>query len=539
MKRKNRTTAALIVSICLGIFYLGFRSSISATKDTAKNTRILENFKDGKIADSQLTENILMLRTFLLNSYDPVVRNLGKLDAICRVFRESPDFEYARQPPLQLQVTRYCEAVKVKSDMVERYKSEHAIIRNSLKYLPSLADDLERLKIKGDVHSLLADILFETLTPDLGLYRKIKQRLDTLPRAQDRATRMKLASMKQLATAVLERSFIQRELEKKILAGNLSSTLDVMEGAYLSSFEKSQKMDLIYTYILIVACFLLGLWLAWTFRHLNSAQNELRNLNAVLEDKVSLRTKELSSAMNQLADNQQLLMQSMKMTALGEMAGGIAHEINTPLAAISMNASSLLECENIANEAQARKRLEAILKIVERVSKIIMGLRRFSRSEEGSEKVPTSIRQIVDDTMSLCAEKMKSRSIDVAIDLSSEELTILCHSEQISQVLLNLLNNSLDALTASIAPEDRWIKIEVAKKQDSVEISVTDSGNGIAPSTQDRLMQPFFTTKGPGAGTGLGLSISKGIVEQHRGSLRLDRASANTRFVITLPRPSA
>jgi C4-dicarboxylate-specific signal transduction histidine kinase len=113
------------------------------------------------------------------------------------------------------------------------------------------------------------------------------------------------------------------------------------------------------------------------------------------------------------------------------------------------------------------------------------------------------------------------------------EWTAPCRPSQISQVILNLLNNAYDAV---VGRNEAWIKIDVRSSDDAFEIAVTDSGEGIAPSVADRIMTPFFTTKPMGKGTGLGLSISSNIMIDHGGTLKLDRSCPRTRFVVTLPK---
>jgi signal transduction histidine kinase len=108
-----------------------------------------------------------------------------------------------------------------------------------------------------------------------------------------------------------------------------------------------------------------------------------------------------------------------------------------------------------------------------------------------------------------------------------------CRPTQITQVLLNLLNNARDAAEES---EERWVQLDVTELADWIRISVTDSGKGIPVEIREKIMSPFFTTKAVGKGTGLGLSITKSIVDSHRGTLILDEESVQTRFVIELPK---
>jgi signal transduction histidine kinase len=117
--------------------------------------------------------------------------------------------------------------------------------------------------------------------------------------------------------------------------------------------------------------------------------------------------------------------------------------------------------------------------------------------------------------------------------LIDENLTIQCRPSEISQVLLNLLNNAFDAVED--LPQ-RWVKIDVKEVDDQVNLTVTDSGQGIDVALRDKIMQPFFTTKPVGKGTGLGLSISSGIVESHHGKFVLDPKSPFTSFQMTLPK---
>ena len=237
-----------------------------------------------------------------------------------------------------------------------------------------------------------------------------------------------------------------------------------------------------------------------------------------------------------LKEQEAKLLQSSKMSSLGEMAAGMAHEINNPLAIIGASASLIRkQIENKSAESidlgGVREKLGKIENTVDRISKIVRGLRSFARNADQDPKISTPISQIVDDTLSLCREKFKYSSIELIID-STEDPILLCRPSQISQVLLNLLNNSYDAVHGM---ESSWIRIETHNENGTAILTVTDSGNGIPMEIQQKLMQPFFTTKEIGKGTGLGLSISQGIISEHGGKFYYDSKSANTRFVIELP----
>lgn len=143
-----------------------------------------------------------------------------------------------------------------------------------------------------------------------------------------------------------------------------------------------------------------------------------------------------------------------------------------------------------------------------------------------------AVRDIINDTLELCSKKFEIKKIELVIECE-QNIFIKCRPSEISQVLLNLLNNSIDAIENL---DKRWIKIKSIVDAGHVEISVTDSGGRIPAENQDKLMQPFFTTKAIGKGTGLGLSVSRGIILSHGGQFFLDTNCMNTRFVIHLPK---
>ncbi len=227
------------------------------------------------------------------------------------------------------------------------------------------------------------------------------------------------------------------------------------------------------------------------------------------------------------------LRESSKMVALGEMAGGVAHEINNPLAIIRTKASQLrrLISSGRYEPGQTTTFLQEIENTTIRMSKIIDGLRTFSRSSADESKSLISLNKILDDINGLCQERLKNHGVKLEI-LNPFEVELNCKPVQIEQILINLVNNAFDAIQGT---ENPWIQINTKMNINSVEVSVTDSGSGIPEKIAAKLMQPFFTTKPVGKGTGLGLSISVGIAQSHGGNLLLNRESKNTQFILTLP----
>ena len=231
----------------------------------------------------------------------------------------------------------------------------------------------------------------------------------------------------------------------------------------------------------------------------------------------------------------QKLIQSSKMIALGEMASGLAHEINNPLSIINLKASIAINDIKKKNVDMKliEKNLDAIISTTNRIEKIITGLLYFSKDNNNEAYSTVSLASIIDETLIFCQEKMNSKDINLIHPLIDSDIFIECSSVQISQVILNLLNNSIDAVEKCLT---KWIKLEVKLNNNEVSIFISDSGPGVPHSIRSKLMQPFITTKETDKGTGLGLSISKGIIEKHNGSLALIESAPHTTFRIDLKR---
>lgn len=264
---------------------------------------------------------------------------------------------------------------------------------------------------------------------------------------------------------------------------------------------------------------------------LKQAEERARQLNRELEKQNS----DLTLAKAVIEAQTQRIAVNAKMSALGEMAGGMAHEINNPMGIIHARASDLMELAGETDAVHSSTVIETMEKIrntAARVTKITLGLRKFARETRNDPLMEASIHDIVEDTLSFCTQRLKQASIDLRVRPIPSSLRVGCKPTEISQVLLNLMNNSVDAVQS--LPE-KWIEVAVERSGDSLELSVMDSGNGIPANVREKIGQPFFTTKEVGKGTGLGLSISRGIIEAHGGQLRIDSECPHTRFVITLP----
>jgi len=226
---------------------------------------------------------------------------------------------------------------------------------------------------------------------------------------------------------------------------------------------------------------------------------------------------------------------SSKMASLGELVAGISHEINNPVTVIYGLSDELQRRADELTSEEIKKTAVRISKTATRISSIVKTLLRFSRNVTNDPKELHSVKELINDAVVLVQDQFRQANIFLEVEPVDLNIFVHCRPIQISQVILNLLNNASDALEFSSV---RWIRLQVKQVAATVYISVTDSGPGISLSIQSRLMQPFATTKAPGRGTGLGLSLSKQMIEEHDGTLFVDWKSEATRFVIQLPSPT-
>ncbi len=229
------------------------------------------------------------------------------------------------------------------------------------------------------------------------------------------------------------------------------------------------------------------------------------------------------------------MFEASKLSTLGEIAGGIAHEINNPLAFISINNVHLKRMIGLSeyDRSSILDRVERIDRGVERISKIVNSLRYLARDASSDVLAKADIAHVVEETVTLCTERFKGQGIELSLSLPAEKVFAYCRSAQIAQALLNLLNNAYDAV---LPCQKKQIDVSVTADREYIEIRVVDSGFGIAEHLRDTVFQPFFTTKEIGQGTGLGLSVAKGIIEAHQGDLHFNTTVDSTEFVIKLPR---
>jgi hypothetical protein len=237
------------------------------------------------------------------------------------------------------------------------------------------------------------------------------------------------------------------------------------------------------------------------------------------------------------AELESRLVQADKLSSIGLLAAGVAHEVNTPLAVISTYAQML--SKQVAGDEQKSRMLDKISRQSFRASEIVNSLLNFSRTSS-AELAEVQLNRVVQETLSLLEHQLRKSSIEVRMNLDEDLEPVKGNAGKLQQVFLNLILNARDAM--EMAPPElsgerhRVLEIVTRRGENGVEVDVLDTGGGIAPEHLSRIYDPFFTTKGSKKGTGLGLSVTYGIIQEHGGAIEASsRPGQGTCFHLEFP----
>ncbi len=252
---------------------------------------------------------------------------------------------------------------------------------------------------------------------------------------------------------------------------------------------------------------------------LRKSEKQLLILNNELELRVEQRTHELQ-------ETQSKYLHAEKLSAIGRLSASIAHEFNNPLQSIMTILKGL---RNLLDN-EDREMLELAIDESERMKNLIRNLQDFNRPSSGKKTV-IDIHASIDSLLLLLKSDFKQKNIRLELNYEEHLPQTLAIPDQVKQVFLNLLNNAADACR-----EDGVITITTRQEEKKIAVAVKDNGVGIKPENKDLIFQPFFTTKPEVKGTGLGLSVCYGIVQNHRGEIRVDsRPGEGSTFTVYLP----
>jgi len=258
-----------------------------------------------------------------------------------------------------------------------------------------------------------------------------------------------------------------------------------------------------------------------------TAKEKRLNNNTNTEDLI----EELRKVKTALKMMEARLLQAGKMTTLGQLSAGIAHELKQPLTGIVGFVDEALE--EIEKDSPATETLTIVKKEAERMRRIVNGIRKFSRAS-GALKEPIDVNEIINDSLLLLTKQLANQNIKLETALGERLPKVFANASQIQQVFVNMISNARDAMEPKGGAF--MVRSALARGGRHVEVSFTDTGCGMSKDVIKKLSEPFFTTKGPDKGTGLGTSISFSIIKAHKGDINVtSKVGSGTSIKIRLP----
>lgn len=274
----------------------------------------------------------------------------------------------------------------------------------------------------------------------------------------------------------------------------------------------------------------------------------LRILARNVMDRIELRARErelwqanylISRQAHAIHENHGRLVKAEKMASLGRLAGGIAHEINNPLAIIQGRTERLrdvLKKHELDGQADCKKCIDGIENGIQRATKIIKGMTQLARNSKSSLREPVNLYKAFESVTGLVRSRFDEADIKLSLELP-RHLEVFCDSTQLSQIIMNLLNNAFDAVENQ---DERKILVKTKETESNIEFFIEDTGHGLPEEMIEKTGKAFFTTKPTEKGVGLGLSISCQLIEANEGQIDFkNRPEGGAQICVSLPKPNA
>lgn len=597
MKPRSMIHIGLTSCFCVCAIFIGYLIyQNSKYIDHETNYKITETIEQLKAVDARWNEDILKSRLRLNQTYDPIVdsiqRSIDLSNQISVAIHTIAD-EFTQ---VNINLKNYKETTTEKIDLVEQFKSENSIFRNSFLFIPLSIKNLVSMiaeyksqinspvnslrSLEAEIQALLIEFLEYAVTVQSQTSLHLDVRVQNLQKHTQNENLPKdiqhqLVTILNHVNTVLRKKPIVDELLISIVSLPTGGKLDRVRTTYNQYYDHRVNEGRMYQTLFTVYLSLLAIIIVYMMLRLWNRYriHKLTLINEALEKKVEL-SQELEKAYEELAQSKMHLVQSEKMSALGQMVAGVAHEINTPLAYSRSNVAlvneqlesltSLVEAalqqakllheskydesvlhdqlHTVAELAQSLREEEVVMEMAEllqgsltgldRIADMVLNLKDFSRLDR-KQVDQVNLNEGLDSALMIAQNTLKHKA--EVVKNYGDIPPVKCAPSQINQVFLNMLVN------ASQAIED-WgtITLTTTAKRNRVEVTIEDDGQGISEDVLPNIFNPFYTTKDVGEGTGLGLAICYQIIEQHGGEISVESTlGQGTRFVISLPLASA
>ena len=585
---------AVAVTVLIGV--LGVLYVKSSQINTERKTQVERYLRQLKQLDAEWNVDVLRSRMELNKNYDPLANPLPALTELQQ--KLSTEAQANDDPDNVRKVSQLAEVIKDKIDLVDSFKSENAILKNSLRYVPTAVDELRAQirdarsaapanaekwgRLETRANRILNDVLRYNLFPDAAVAQNIDTELAELAKEQDSFGATIATSINNLilhTRTILRQRLIEDEVLGRLMAMPVRNRIDslgeVFDRDFAAEIDVSNRYSnymLAYASLLLALLAYFGARLVRSYRIIGRVNKQLTHANETLEHRVRERTEELTQALDNLKESETQLVQSEKMASLGQMVAGVAHEINTPLAYVRSNLETVethfseslsvffeetiklvtLMRADDASETEIAEHFDKITALIEMQGEYdLMGdLRNLLRDGIHGVDQISSIVLNLKDFSRLDRSKVTRCTIDECVVSTLQLAKSVVKSTKIRKLLgrtapircspsqINQVLLNLISNAAQATDDKNGVVTVVTRMQDPdhVAIDVIDNGSGIPSDVLPKIFDPFFTTKQVGKGTGLGLSIAYKIIEQHGGSIAVhSKVGVGTKFTIVFP----
>ncbi|HEY3177660.1 MAG TPA: DAHL domain-containing protein [Casimicrobiaceae bacterium] len=582
-----------VAALCGGLIFLYTKTS---SVDAEKKAQVEGYLRQLKQLDAEWNVDVLKSRMEINKNYDPLTSPLSKLTELQE--RLGDGVRTLNQTDTEKALGELKGVIAEKVDLVDQFKAQNAILKNSLRYVPTAVDDLraeirasrrtaqgisERLDIlDARASQLLNDVLKYNLLPDAAAADSIEASLNAMESANRAYPEDIAASVRNLVIhtrIVLRQRLVEGEILTKLSAAPMTRAIDQLGEVFdrdfhatLAESDRYRQYLLAYSSVLLALLVYIGARLVRSYRIIGRVNKDLKHANETLEQRVRERTEELSKALHNLKESETHLVQSEKMASLGQMVAGVAHEINTPLAYVR----SSLETVESQLSGMVREFVDAMVALIASMrsgdatddeiaekfsvaSSLTDNLGEFAVMDEIQGLLKDGVHGVDEISKIVVGLKNFSRldrsriakcTVEECLENTLQLAKSVVKARKIkklfagtppiscspSQINQVLLNLITNAVQATADNDGAITVVTRMHGRDHVAVDVIDNGIGIAETVMPKIFDPFFTTKEVGKGTGLGLAIAYKIVQQHGGAIKVhSKEGRGTKFTVTLP----